>query len=93
MSPIECEEQYCRTSATPTGELLEPSLHQFQGGSGPRCRPSWGRVCNKFLQAHRHRIADRQGKAVATLATARKIVILVYDGLRDGAIRCLAETG
>ncbi len=51
-----------------------------------------GRASNTFLQAHRHRIADRRGKAVATVATARKIVTLVYYGLRDGAIRCLAET-
>ncbi|GAC1605187.1 MAG: hypothetical protein NVS3B21_34700 [Acidimicrobiales bacterium] len=44
-----------------------------------------------FLQVHRHRIAERRGKGVGKVATARKIVTLVYYGLRDGEIRCLAQ--
>ena len=46
-----------------------------------------------FLQAHRHRVADRRGKGIAKVATARKIVSLVFYGLRDGEVRCLAEVG
>lgn len=46
-----------------------------------------------FLQAHRHRVADRRGKSVGKVATARKIVTLVFYGLRDGEIRCLAGAG
>jgi transposase len=43
------------------------------------------------LKADYHRIAERRPKNVARVAVARKLVILVYYGLRDGHIRCLAE--
>jgi transposase len=35
------------------------------------------------------RIADRRGKNKARVAVARKVLTLVYYGLRDGEIRCL----
>jgi transposase len=38
------------------------------------------------------RIAERRGKHKATVAIARKVLTLVYYGLRDGEIRCLAKT-
>ena len=37
------------------------------------------------------RIAERRGKSRATVAVARKVLTLVYYGLRDGEIRCLAK--
>jgi len=37
-----------------------------------------------------HRIAERRGKNIARVAAARKLLTLVYYGLRDGEIRCLA---
>jgi len=37
------------------------------------------------------RIADRRGRKVARVAAARKLLTLVYYGLRDGEIRCLAR--
>jgi len=42
------------------------------------------------LQIDYHRIADRRGKYIARVAVARKLLTLVYFGLRDGEIRCLA---
>jgi transposase len=42
------------------------------------------------LAADYRRIAERRGKNKATVAIARKILTLVYYGLRDGEIRCLA---
>ena len=36
-----------------------------------------------------HRIADRRGKGIGRVAAARKLLTLVYYGLRDGQIRCL----
>jgi len=36
------------------------------------------------------RIAERRGKNKANVAIARKVLTLVYYGLRDGEIRCLA---
>jgi transposase len=45
------------------------------------------------IQASYERIADRRGRKIARVAAARKLLTLVYYGLRDGEIRCLAETG
>jgi transposase len=44
------------------------------------------------LAAAYRQIAERRGKHKATVAIARKILTLVYYGLRDGEIRCLAKT-
>ena len=43
------------------------------------------------LQADYHRIADRRGIKIARVAVARKLLTLVYFGLRDGEIRCLTQ--
>ena len=40
-----------------------------------------------------HRVADRRGRPIGRVAGARKLLTLVYYGLRDGEIRCLAKTG
>jgi transposase len=37
------------------------------------------------------RIAERRGRKIAKVAAARKLLHLVYYGLRDGEIRCLAQ--
>ena len=37
------------------------------------------------------RVAARRGAMIARVAAARKLLCLVYYGLRDGEIRCLAE--
>jgi transposase len=39
------------------------------------------------------RIAARRGNKIARLAAARKLLTLVYYGLRDGEICCLAKAG
>ena len=38
------------------------------------------------------RIAERRGRNIARVAAARKLLTLVYYGLRDGEIRCLADS-
>ena len=38
-----------------------------------------------------NRIAERRGKMIARVAAARKLLTLVYYGLRDGEIRCLGR--
>ena len=43
------------------------------------------------LREHFHRIADRRGTNKARIATARRLMTLVYYGLRDGEIRCLTQ--
>ena len=46
---------------------------------------------DSWLHAQREALAERRNsRAVAKVADARKIVNLVYYGLRDGEIRCLA---
>jgi transposase len=42
-----------------------------------------------WLQRDFHRIAQRRGKNKARVAVARKLLTLVYYGLRDGEIRCV----
>jgi transposase len=42
-----------------------------------------------WLSEKRAAIADRRGRNVATVAVARKLLTLVYYGLRDGHIRAL----
>jgi transposase len=37
-----------------------------------------------------HRIADRRGTGIGRVAAARRLLTLVYYGLRDGQVRCLA---
>ena len=41
------------------------------------------------LRADRDRIAARRGRAVGKVAAARKLLTLVFYGLRDGHVRCL----
>ena len=43
------------------------------------------------LHADFVRIAERRGRQKARIAVARKLLRLVYFGLRDGEIRCLAK--
>jgi transposase len=38
-----------------------------------------------------HDIAERRGKTKANVAIARRVLTLVYYGLRDGEIRCLRD--
>jgi transposase len=40
---------------------------------------------------HYARVAERRGTNVARVAAARKLLRLVYYGLRDGEVRCLAK--
>jgi hypothetical protein len=45
------------------------------------------------VAAHHHRVADRRGRPIGRVAAARKLLTLVYYGLRDGHVRCLAQAG
>jgi transposase len=46
-----------------------------------------------LVAAHGRRVAERRGNGIGRVAAARKLLTLVYYGLRDGEIRCLAEAG
>jgi transposase len=39
----------------------------------------------------RARLTERRGANIATVAAARKLLTLVYYGLRDGHVRCLTR--
>jgi transposase len=45
------------------------------------------------IRAHHQQVGERRGKQIGRVAAARKLLILVYYGLRDGEIRCLAKAG
>jgi transposase len=44
------------------------------------------------IQADLRRIAERRGKNIGRVAAARRLLTLVYYGLRDGEIRSLARS-
>ena len=41
------------------------------------------------IKADYRRIAERRGRNIGRVAAARRVLVLVYYGLRDGEIRCL----
>jgi transposase len=43
------------------------------------------------LRADRERIAARRGRGIGKVAAARRLLTLVFYGLRDGHIRCLQQ--
>jgi transposase len=43
------------------------------------------------IKAHYRRIAERRGRNIGRVAAARRVLTLVFYGLRDGEIRCLAK--
>ena len=43
------------------------------------------------IKADYRRIAERRGRNIARVAAARRLLTLIYYGLRDGEIRCLAQ--
>jgi transposase len=45
------------------------------------------------IRRHHRNVGERRGTQIGRVAAARKLLILVYYGLRDGEIRCLAEAG
>jgi transposase len=45
------------------------------------------------IRDHHLRVAERRGTNVGRVAAARKLLTLVFYGLRDGEIRCLAKAG
>jgi len=47
--------------------------------------------CHSWLKADYRRIAARRGRKIAAVAVGRKILTLVFYGLRDGEIRRLAQ--
>ena len=44
------------------------------------------------IKADYRRIAERRGRNIGRVAAARRVLTLVYYGLRDGEIRCLAPS-
>jgi len=43
------------------------------------------------LRVDRDRIADRRGRNIGKVAAARRLLTLLFYGLRDGRIRCLEQ--
>jgi hypothetical protein len=61
------------------------ALGRRRGGGPPAGRHADSR--------HHQRVGERRGTQIGRVAAARKLLILVYYGLRDGEIRCLARRG
>ena len=50
-----------------------------------------GAVRDPQITAIKRRVGDRRGRNIGRVAAARHLLTLVYYGLRDGEIRCLAN--
>ena len=50
-----------------------------------------GAVRDAPITAIKHRVGDRRGRNIGRVAAGRHLLTLVYYGLRDGEIRCLAN--
>jgi transposase len=46
---------------------------------------------HSWLKSDYRRLSARRGKKIAAVAVGRKILTLVFYGLRDGEVRCLAQ--
>ena len=59
--------------------------------AGPPSRPWPATTAGTPFRDRFEAIAERRGKNKANVAIARRVLTLVYYGLRDGEIRCLAD--
>lgn len=50
-----------------------------------------GRSTEPYLKSAKRQIGERRGPNIGKVAAARKLLTLVFYGLRDGEIRCLQE--
>ncbi|WP_287488054.1 transposase [Rhodococcus sp. (in: high G+C Gram-positive bacteria)] len=66
---------------------------QQTGALGDGSRPSNSHPAGTKISTDRTRIEARRGKSIAKIAAARKLLTLVYYGLRDGHIRALTHSG
>jgi transposase len=87
------------TDLTPRHRESDTTVHRGHTKQGSRL-VRWAAVeavvrqrGTTSIQVHHHRVADRRGRSIAKVAAARNLLTLVYYGLRDGEIRCLAEAG
>ena len=49
-----------------------------------------GAVHDRRIASVKARLGARRGRNIGRVAAARHLLTLVYDGLHDGEIRCLA---
>lgn len=83
---------------TPTHRESDLTKHQFDITKQGNKLVRWAAIeavtgyrGGPKLRADYERIAERRGKYRARVAVARKLLTLVYYGLRDGEIRCLEK--
>lgn len=48
-----------------------------------------GGACEPYLKSAKRQVAERRGLNIGRVAAARRLLTLVFYGLRDGEIRCL----
>jgi hypothetical protein len=72
---------------SPAKQRVHVPVTDLFGAGGKQLLAVYGGV----IGATRTRLTARRGANIAKLAAARKLLTLVYYGLRDGHIRCLAR--
>jgi hypothetical protein len=70
----------------------QPSAHRHDRASSATARLSLNVAPGSGpIGATRVRVGERRGANIGKVAAARKLLTLVFYGLRDGHIRCLAR--
>lgn len=91
--------QLCSWSGL-TPRLRESDTKTFRGSitkqGSPLVRWSAIEAVSRYrggppIREHYRRVAERRGRTIGRVAAARKLLTLVYYGLRDGKIRCLRD--
>jgi transposase len=95
------EQLCCWAGLTPRHRESDTTVHRGRITKQGSCLVRWAAIeavqlapAGTPMRAVRERIEQRRGQAVRNLgkvAAARKLLTLVYYGLRDGEIRCLAR--
>jgi transposase len=94
------EQLACWAGLTPRHRESDATVHRGritkQGSTLVRWAAIEAAHCSAragWLTATRTRLGERRGRNIATVAVARKLLTLVYYGLRDGHIRALTPAG
>jgi transposase len=91
---FDCAKKLCSWAGlTPkhreSDEVVRRGAITKQGSAAIEAVGNYRQRGDEKLRADYRRIAERRGKYKARAAVARKLLTLVYYGLRDGEVRCL----
>ena len=70
--------------------LVSTTFVALAAATVPAVEAISARNCEPCLAAIKSRVGERRGRGIGRVAAARHLLTLVFYGMRDGHIRCLA---